>query len=156
MTSHLNEQNLNFVNLLTSQIITNENGTKLMKQKKSEIENVENIENDQFKISHLTVLILGQSGTGKSTLVNNIFFDGKEVAKENAVDIGTRAMIAPYKNPKVPYLQLVDSSGIQLDRALSINNIGDNAATFIREKLAQKILMILYIVFGIALIINIL
>ena len=65
-------------------------------------------------------------------------------------------MIAPYKNPKVPYLQLVDSSGIQLDRALSINNIGDNAATFIREKLAQKILMILYIVFGIALIINIL
>ena len=82
MTSHLNEQNLNFVNLLTSQIITNENGTKLMKQKKSEIENVENIENDQFKISHLTVLILGQSGTGKSTLVNNIFLMEKKLRKK--------------------------------------------------------------------------
>ena len=59
-----------------------------MKQKiKSEIENVENIENDQFKISHLIVLILGQSGKGKSTLANNILFDGKEIVKENAVDI---------------------------------------------------------------------
>ena len=138
MTAYLKNQNLNFVNLLTSQIITNENGTKLMKQKiKSEIENVENKEDAQFKISNLTVLILGQSGTGKSTLVNNILFDGKEVAKENAVDIGTTAFIAPYKNPKVPYLQLVDSRGIQLDNAWSINNIGDTVSNFIREKLAQ-------------------
>ena len=138
MTAYLNNQNLNFVNLLTSQIIINENGTKLMKQKiKSEIENVENKEDAQFKISNLTVLILGQAGTGKSTLVNNILFDGKEVAKENDVDIGTTAFIAPYKNPKVPYLQLVDSRGIQLDNAWSINNIGDTASNFIREKLAQ-------------------
>ena len=48
---------------------------------------MENVENDQFKISHLTVLILGQSGNGKSTLANNILFNGKEVVKENAVDI---------------------------------------------------------------------
>ena len=138
MTAYLINQNLNFVNLLTNQIIINENGTKLMKQKiKTEIENVENIENDQFKISNLTVLILGQSGTGKSTLVNNILFDGKQVAKENPVDIGTTAFIAPYKNPKVPYLQLVDSRGIQLDNAWSINNIGDTASNFIREKLGQ-------------------
>ena len=138
MTAYLIKQNLNFVNLLTNQIIINENGTKLMKQKiKTEIENVENIENDQFKISNLTVLILGQSGTGKSCLVNNILFDGEEVAKENDVDIGTTAFIAPYKNPKVPYLQLVDSRGIQLDNAWSINNIGDTASNFIREKLAQ-------------------
>ena len=107
-------------------------------KKKSEIENVENVENEQFKISHLTVLIPGQSGAGKSNLVNNILFDGKEVAKENAVDIGTREMISLYKSPKVPYLQLVDSRGIQLGDGWSINNIGDNAATFIREKLAQK------------------
>ena len=138
MTAYLNNQNLNFVNLLTSQIIINENGTKLMKQKiKTEIENVENIENDQFKISNLTVLILGQAGTGKSTLVNNILFDGKEVAKENDVDIGTTAFIAPYKNPKVPYLQLVDSRGIQLDDAWSVNNIGDTASNFIRKQLGQ-------------------
>ena len=138
MTEYLKNQNLNFVNLLTNQIIINENGTKLMKQKiKTEIENVENIENDQFKISNLTVLILGQSGTGKSTLVNNILFDGKEVAKENAVDIGTTAFIAPYKNPKVPYLQLVDSRGIQLDKAWSINNTGDTASNFIRKQLGQ-------------------
>ena len=138
MTEYLSNQNLNFINLLTNQIIINENGTKLMKQKiKTEIENVENIENDQFKISNLTVLILGQSGTGKSTLVNNILFDGKIVAKENAVDIGTTAFIAPYKNPKVPYLQLVDSRGIQLDKAWSINNIGDTASDFIREKLGK-------------------
>ena len=50
MTAYLNNQNLNFVNLFTSQIITNENGTKLIKQKiKTEIENVENKEDDQFK-----------------------------------------------------------------------------------------------------------
>ena len=42
MTEYLKNQNLNFVNLLTNQIIINENGTKLMKQKiKTEIENVE-------------------------------------------------------------------------------------------------------------------
>ena len=141
MTSYLNGQNLNFVNLLTSQIISNENGTKIMKQKiRNQIEIIENDENNEsFKISYLTVLILGQSGTGKSCLVNNILFDGKEVAKENAVDIGTTAMITPYKNPKkVPYLRLIDTRGIELADAWNVNAIGEGATTFIRDQLKKQ------------------
>ena len=51
-------------------------------KQKSEIENVKNVENDQFKISHLTVLILGQSGTGNQLLLIIFCLTEKKLPKK--------------------------------------------------------------------------
>ena len=82
MTKYLNNQNLNFITMLTKQIISNEGGRDIFKQKiKKEIEYIYNNE-EESKINYLTIMILGKTGAGKSCLVNNILFKGKEVAKE--------------------------------------------------------------------------
>ena len=89
MYGYLNKQNLNFVNMLTKQIIDNERGRQIFAGKiKNEIEDIANDENI-FKLNYLTIMIIGITGTGKSTIVNNILFDGKEIAKESRKKIGT-------------------------------------------------------------------
>ena len=137
MTLYLQNQNINFVNLLTKQIIDNEGGRKILTGKiKSEIENIK-MNKKVFNLKYLTVMLLGLTGTGKSCLINNLLFNGEEKAKENRVDIGTTE-IEPYRSETVPYLRLVDSRGIELEKAFSINAIGDMATEFINEQFNTK------------------
>ena len=69
MNMYLEKQNLNFITLLTRQIISNEGGReKLESSIKAEIQKISN-NKDSEKIEYLTVMIIGQTGTGKSTLV---------------------------------------------------------------------------------------
>ena len=66
---YLEKQNLNFIMILTRQIISNEGGReKLESSIKAEIQKISN-NKDSEKIEYLTVMIIGQTGTGKSTLV---------------------------------------------------------------------------------------
>ena len=137
MTQYLQNQNINFVNLLTKQIIDNEGGRKILTGKiKNEIENIK-MNKEVINIEYLTILLLGITGTGKSCLINNLLFNGKEVAKENRMDIGTKE-IKPYQSKTVPYLRLVDSRGIELEKAHNINAIGIMANEFINEQFGTK------------------
>ena len=137
MTEYLQKQNINFVNLLTKQIIDNEGGRKILNLKiKNEIENIK-MNKEIFNVNYLTVMLLGVTGTGKSCLINNLLFNGNEVAKENRLDIGTTE-IKPYQSVTVPYLRLVDSRGIEFEQAYSVNAIGDSATEFIKEQFNSK------------------
>lgn len=83
-----------------------------------------------FKIKYLTIMIIGITGTGKSTLVNNLLFDGEIHALEVVGKIGTLEPTTPYQNKKdVPYLRLIDTRGIELADAWSVNIILDNMIT---------------------------
>ena len=64
MTNYLLGQNLDFVNMLTKQIISNEGGQDEMKKKiKNEIENIKmNKTLKEFRLKYLTVMILGKIG----------------------------------------------------------------------------------------------
>ena len=84
-------------------------------------------------------MIIGITGTGKSTLVNNLLFNGEKKAPEVACKIGNQEPTTPYQNKKdVPNLKLIDTRGIELTKAWSVNNIGDAMRDFIQEQLAKK------------------
>lgn len=88
METYLKNQNLNFVNALTKQIISIEGGRKKMNEKiKDEIDNIK-MYRKLFKLDYLTVMITGITGVGKSCLVNNLLYDGKEIEKKMLVILG--------------------------------------------------------------------
>ena len=135
---YLNNQNLNFINMLTKQIISNEGGREILTRKiKDEIQIISN-EKKLFKINYLTVMIIGITGTGKSTIVNNILYNGKEVAKESYGDIGTMAPTKEYRSKEVPCLRLIDTRGIELQKGFSADNLGQFFYQFINEQSTDR------------------
>ena len=137
MTFYLQNQNINFITMLTKQIISNEGGREIFQQKiRDEIQEIYNNEDDA-KINYLTVMIIGKTGVGKSCLVNNILFGGKEVAKEGTGKRVTQVRKS-YLNKKVPYIRLIDTVGIELSEKYSADMVGFDAKKFIEDQLAQE------------------
>ena len=133
MTLYLKNQNLNFITMLTKQIIMNEGGRNILEQKiKDEIQDIYNNE-DHTKIGNLTVMVIGQTGTGKSCLINNILYNGEEKAKEGDYDrVTTKRKI--YHSDNVPYINLVDTIGIELSDEYDVTAVGFNAENFIQHQ----------------------
>ena len=125
MNSYLGAQNINFANQLTKQIISIEGGRDIYDQKiENEINFIKNKE-DLFKINYLTILIMGTSGTGKSTLVNSLLKlrpgkDGPKVGRGRPI---TQEVTREFSNKKVPYLRLIDTRGIELSKAFNVKGI---------------------------------
>ena len=73
------------------------------------------------KIGYFTILISGKTGVGKSTLINALL--KKYLAKEGD-DIHVET-INPHKyaNKKVPFLNLIDTRGIELDKINGVQEI---------------------------------
>jgi predicted GTPase len=130
-------QNINFITMLTKQIISNENGKGIFQQKiKDEIQEIYNNEDDS-KINYLTIMILGKTGVGKSCLVNNILFGGKEVAKEGIINRVTQVR-KTYSSKKVPYIRLVDTVGIELSEKADVEMVGLTAKQFIDAQIKKN------------------
>ena len=137
MALFLKNQNINFITMLTKQIISNENGKGIFQQKiKDEIQEIYNNEDDS-KINYLTIMILGKTGVGKSCLVNNILFGGKEVAKEGIINRVTQVR-KTYSSKKVPYIRLVDTVGIELSEKADVEMVGLTAKQFIDAQIKKN------------------
>ena len=134
MYLYLQKQNLNFATTLTKQILTNENAIKIFDTKiKEEIRQLK--QNEAFlKIDYLTIMILGVTGVGKSTLVNTLLkLQKPEAALVGYGDIKTTE-IKIFNSKKVTFLHLVDTRGIELVQEYSVKSIGINADEFINEQ----------------------
>ena len=140
MDSYLQKQNLNFVPRLTKQIIDYEGGREIIEQNiKQQIQDIKNDE-DIFKINYLTVMIIGLCGSGKSTLVNSILkLNGEKAAPEGYGKPVTQDMTKLYKNKKeVPYLRLIDTRGVELQKGWNVKAIEDQAVAYIKKQISLE------------------
>ncbi|KFI46545.1 50S ribosome-binding GTPase [Bifidobacterium bohemicum] len=69
-----------------------------------------NSEAESIKNQKGNVLILGNSGVGKSTLINAVF--GENIAETGFGNKGTTARIEPYENDNIPF-RLIDTIGFE-------------------------------------------
>ena len=140
MNSYFGVQNINFANHLTKQIISIEGGRDIYEQKiENEINFIKNRE-DLFKINYLTILIMGTSGTGKSTLVNSLLKlrPGKDGPKVGRGKVTTQEVTREFSSKKVPFLRLIDTRGIELSKGFNVKGIESHIENFIKDQLSRN------------------
>ena len=94
-----------------------------------------NEDSKRFEIQYLTIMVMGKSGVGKSTLINNVLkLEGNKKANAR-VGKFTTTETASYQSRIVPFLRLIDTRGIELDENFGVKAIKNNAKKFINEQL---------------------
>jgi len=123
---------------MIKKLIILENAKEIFKKKiKNQIDYIN--ENElSFKINYLTVMLLGKSGVGKSTLINSFL----KLSKGNKAKTGTGNFqtinIQPYQSNSLPFLRLIDTRGIELNVKYGANAIKEDAEKFIQEQLSSN------------------
>ena len=98
---------------------------------------LENIKLFKFnqQINCYNIQIIGNSGVGKSTLINTLLRE--EVAKTTIGSVGTLET-KEYTSKKYPFLKFIDTRGTELDSANNIYKVKENTLNYIETKLSEK------------------
>ena len=136
--NYLQNYELRYLNDMVRELISLENAKEAIKQKiKYHIEYI-NKDELSFKINYLTVMLLGKSGVGKSTLINSFL----KLSKENKAKTGTgnfqTIKIQSYQSNALPFLRLIDTRGIELNVQYGADAIKEDAENFIQEQLSSN------------------
>ena len=117
-----------------SKIIKIENGQEVF-QKKIEncINQVVGNENE-IRIDYLTVYLVGKSGVGKSTLINEVLRLKKEDCAEEGIGQFITKETKPYVSDSMTFLRLVDSRGIELNKKYGPKQVKKDAEEFIKDQ----------------------
>jgi flagellar biosynthesis GTPase FlhF len=128
--NYLNTQPIQFDQNLIFQIINYENGTQIYKNK---MENrISKLRKDSklFEINYLTIILLGKSGVGKTTLINKILNVNGKTGTGNFVTTDT----TPYQSKVMPYLRLVDTRGIEVSANFGAEQLRNEVFNFIGQQ----------------------
>ena len=129
------ENNIEYdFNDFVKQVLNIEGGNEIyMNKLYNEINEITQDKN-LFEINYFTVLLLGKSGVGKSTLINNLLgLTGEKMAKVGVGNIQTTE-IKEYHSDNIPFLRLVDTRGIEIDKKYGANEIQEEAEKYILEQ----------------------
>ena len=119
---------------VVSEIIKIEDGENILTNKIISEINELNLNKNIFEINYFTVLVLGKTGVGKSTLINSLLqLEGEEAAEEGVGNITTSETRA-YRSNKFPFLRLVDTRGIEINTNFGAKEIQDEAAKYIKDQ----------------------
>ena len=131
----IKEQNSDYdFNEFVSQIINIEGGKEICMNKIYDEINEINKNKKQFEINYFTVMLIGKSGVGKSTLINNLLqLTGERMAKTGVGNYIT-SEIKEYKSDAVPFLRLVDTRGIEINKEHGVNEIQEEAEKYIKKQ----------------------
>ena len=125
------------IGLLNEKIMKLENSNDIYKQKV--MREIKKINDDQnsFQINYLTVMLVGKSGVGKSTLINKFLkLSGRNRARTGTGNFQT-TNIRSYQSNAVPFLRLIDTRGIELNIQYGAEAIQRDAELFIRNQISQ-------------------
>ena len=116
---------------LVKKLIEYENGKEVFQRKiENCINQIKNNENE-IAIDYLTVYLVGKSGVGKSTLINEVLRLKKEDCAEEGIGQFITKETKPYKSDSMPFLRLVDSRGIELNKKYGPKQVKKDAEEFI-------------------------
>ena len=131
MFKYFSSQRMSISPNLASKVIDSENGYQIYHQKIDNLISILTQGKKHFQIKYLTVMVLGKSGVGKTSLINKILNinaptgEGKFVTKETT----------PYASNAMPFLRLVDTRGIEIAQQFGIQKMEEEAVKFIDEQL---------------------
>ena len=135
-----NEKKLKGDKIPIKNILQNEKASSIYNIKiKNEFDKLKNNKNF-VSIDYLTVIVIGKSGVGKSTLINGILkLEGKKIAETYVGRIGTKEATL-YINKKVPFLRIIDTRGIEFDKKYGPTQILKKTKEIINnQKLGNKL-----------------
>ena len=87
------------------------------------------------KINCYNIQVIGNSGVGKSTLINALLRE--ELAKTTIGSVGT-LKTQEYTSKRFPFIKFIDTRGTELDSENDINKVKENTLNYIEEKLSEK------------------
>ena len=96
---------------------------------------IEENEKNIKKTEHLNIILVGPSGVGKSTLINAILELGKETETVTKFGKPTTMEIKYHYSPKLPFIRLADSRGIEKNQDSGVKKICQQIENFIQKKL---------------------
>ena len=108
------EQNISFEKInedLIYKIVKNEKFSKNLRELLDDKINNSKDENIKINISSFNIIILGNTGVGKSTLLNTVL--KSKLAKTDLCDACTMGMPKPYESEKAKGIRVWDSRGIE-------------------------------------------
>ena len=120
---------------LINKIFNSQNGKKVYYEKfMKQIENINNNHQSPFEIDYLTIMLVGKSGVGKSTLINSLLkLQRGERAKTGTGNFVTEN-IRIYESQALPYMKLVDTRGIELSSGFGAKEIESMAKGYITQQ----------------------
>ena len=120
---------------ITDNLIEIENGYDIYEKKiKNKIEEICESK-DEFSIKNLTIMIMGKSGVGKSTLINQFLKLKRGQRAQTGIGEFQTIDTKVYKNKTVPFIRLVDTRGIELNQGYGASDVKTEAEKYIKEKL---------------------
>jgi len=136
--SKIKQSNIPNLQELVKKFMNLETATKGYNYKIEEcIKKIERNE-DSYKIEYLTVMLVGKSGVGKSTLINNVLkLDKNYRAKAGTGNFQTVKM-DEYQNEAVKFLKLIDTRGIELNVQYGAEAVKKDAQEYIERQLQSN------------------
>ena len=90
------------------------------------------------KIDNITTIVVGKSGVGKSTLINNMLeLEGDNMAEEGVGNIVSQKDCI-YENPNIPFLKIIDSRGIELNKQYGPDQILNATLSIIKKQINNE------------------